>query len=203
MVLKERVNRAYARDLRVHLGCKFSGAVRGACKIQANARSLGSPLESNFTPCWFNIMINSATFWESSAFLITSECKVLVSATADVKVASSRRRGGLLFVPLDFTALKHCWFLLSSLKRNSSPKLFLEPRAADHCYDFNVRTAFGSQTVVLFRLLIIAARRHILKRDYFTSLLHCHAQTGFDECRRREKKSPLNGRGHFTVWIVA
>lgn len=88
-------------------------------------------------------MINSVTFWGFSAFLITSECKVFVSATADVKVASSQCRRGLQLVPLDFLALKQCWFLLSALRRNSSPKLFFKPRAADRCEDFNVCAAFG------------------------------------------------------------
>lgn len=102
---------------------------------------------------------------------------------------------GLQLVPFDFSrsnyskALKHCRFLLSTLKHNSPPKLFFKPQAADHCDDFNVCTAFGSQTMALFRLLVIAAWRHILKKDYFTSLLHCHAQTGFDECCGGKKKS--------------
>lgn len=52
-----------------------------------------------------------------------------------------------------------------------------------------MRAAFGWQTKALLRLLVIAARRRILKRDYFASLLHCHAQTGFDECCGGKKKS--------------
>lgn len=35
---------------------------------------------------------------------------------------------------------------------------------------------------MLLRLPFIAVWRHILDRDYFTSLLHCHAQTGLDDC---------------------
>lgn len=91
-------------------------------------------------------------------------------------------------------ARKHCGFLLPPSRRKSKRgELFFKPQAEDHCDDFNVRTVLGSQSVALFRLLVIATWRHILKRDYFTSLLHCHAQTG---CGRRKKSFKWTRRFH-------